>query len=184
MSERNYSHVTEVDEGTRLVRIVRLYPDGNRELLTQLALPDPPGSDYTEFGRRLAECILWDSPAGQSSPGASLRNQADAVEGLSANDVIASRRLRARSPDGAEFEIELGVGRPVKCAEDHWTCGVALKGLYDRLADQQGVDPWQALTLAQALARQLLQGFVEQGGKLMDRETAAAVKVEDIFCGK
>ena len=184
MSDRNHSHVIEVDEGARLVKIDRIFSDGKRELLTQIALPDPPGSDYTEFGRRLAECILWDSPAGQRIPGASLREQAATAEDLSANDLFATRRFRARWPDGVEFEIDLGVGRPVRCGENHWKCGVALKGLYDRLADQHGVDSWQALTLAQALARQLLQGFVEEGGKLMDLETAAAVKVEDIFSGK
>lgn len=182
MSERQYSHVIEVDEGARCVKIDRLLPDGNRELLTQIALPDPPGSDYTEFGKRLAECILWDSPAAHRAPGAS--QQEAAGEGPACKDFVASRRFRARLPEGGEFEIDLGVGRPIQCGEDDWTCALALKGLHDRLADQHGADPWQALTLAQELARQLLLGFVEGGGQLMDLETGAVVKVEDIFSGK
>lgn len=182
MSELKYSHLFEVDEAGRRVNIDRVFPDGSRELLTQVPLPEPPGSDYREFGKRLAECILWDSPAAQRALGAP--SQAPSGGGSSSSDLIAMRRFRARSAQGDEFEIDLGIGRPVCCGKHQWKSAVVLKGLHDRLADQQGVDPWQALTLAQSLVRELLLGFVEGGGRLMDLETGADVTVEDVFAGK
>jgi hypothetical protein len=97
-------------------------------------------------------------------------------------DLIASRRFRATRSGGDEFEIELGVGRPVQCGDDEWKCGVLLKGLYEHLADQHGVDSWQALMLAQNLARQLLAAFIEDGGQLLDVDTGSViVRVEEIF---
>jgi hypothetical protein len=97
-------------------------------------------------------------------------------------DLIASRRFHAKRPNGEQFEIELGVGRPVKCSDIDWKCGVILKGLYSQLADQHGVDSWQALMLAQNLALQLLSEFVEDGGELMDVESGLVVaRVDEIF---
>ncbi len=67
MSGSEFSHLIEIDEGTRLVRIHRVFPDGRRQLFTETALPfhtmDPKGSQYAEFARLLGENILLDSPA-------------------------------------------------------------------------------------------------------------------------
>jgi hypothetical protein len=98
-------------------------------------------------------------------------------------DLIASRRFRAKRANGEQFEIELGVGQPVKCGDDpeDWKCAVTLKGLYDHLAEMHGGDSWQALMLAQSLARQLLTHFVEDGGELIDEEVGKPVNVENVF---
>jgi len=97
-------------------------------------------------------------------------------------NLIATRRLRARRPQGEQFEIELGIGQPVRCSDSEWKCSVVLSGLYDRLADQHGVDSWQALMLAQYLARYLLEEFVADGGQLWDVETGEAVaNIAELF---
>jgi hypothetical protein len=44
-----------------------------------------------------------------------------------------------------------------------------------------GVDSWQALMLARRLARTLLDGFVENGGKLYASRGGEVVNVADFF---
>jgi len=184
---RNYSHLVEIEESSRLLKIYRALADGSKDFLTQLALPptaDTSAPEYAEFARRLAECFLFDSPAARRVLDASPLQETETCKMPSNQDTcdtIASRRFRARAADGKEFEIELGVGRPIKCTDVDWRCGVTLKGLYNRLADARGGDSWQALMLAQGLAQQLLTAFVEDGGELMDMEDGLAVKVENVF---
>jgi hypothetical protein len=99
-------------------------------------------------------------------------------------ELVATRRLRARTSGGEPFEIKVGVGRPVPCGDDEWKCAVVLNGLHNHLADQRGIDSWQALILAQRLARQLLEYFVEDGGQLLDAETGTtAIDIGQMFGG-
>jgi hypothetical protein len=60
-----FSHLIEIDEGARLVRIHRIFPDGRRHLFTETPLParaaDP--RQYAEFARLVGENVLLDSPA-------------------------------------------------------------------------------------------------------------------------
>jgi hypothetical protein len=67
MSEPNFSHLIEIDENARLLRIHRIFPDGRRHLFTETPLPprtaDPNDTQHAEFARLLGENILLDSPA-------------------------------------------------------------------------------------------------------------------------
>jgi hypothetical protein len=67
MTELAFSHLIEIDESARLLRIHRVFPDGRKQLFTETPLPpgavDPAGSQYQEFARLLGENILLDSPA-------------------------------------------------------------------------------------------------------------------------
>jgi hypothetical protein len=83
-------------------------------------------------------------------------------------DPIATREFRACHPDRGSFTITVRSDRPVRASEVDWSCGVELKGLYEKLAPQHGVDDWQALMFAQKLARTLLSGFIEDGGQIFD----------------
>lgn len=71
--DSNFSHLIEVDEGARLLRIHRIFPDGRRHLFTETPLPprmaDPKGSQYAEFARALGENILLDLPAARRALG-------------------------------------------------------------------------------------------------------------------
>lgn len=99
-------------------------------------------------------------------------------------EFIATRRLRAKTREGALFDIEVGIGKPVPCGDEEWKCAVSLGGLHARLVDQHGVDSWQALMLAQALARQLLEYFVEDGGQLVDPANEdASANLSAMFSG-
>lgn len=101
-----------------------------------------------------------------------------------AAEFIATRRLRATKPGTDPFYIEVGIGRPVPCGDQEWKCAVSLNGLHDRLRDQHGIDSWQALMLAQRLARQLLEYFVEDGGQLLHPESEdTPVNLSGMFSG-
>lgn len=73
MSELNFSHLIEIDENKRLLRIHRVFPDGRRHLFTETVLPstpvDPNSPQYLEFVRLLGENILMDSPAARRALG-------------------------------------------------------------------------------------------------------------------
>lgn len=101
-----------------------------------------------------------------------------------AAELIATSRLRAKRSEGEPFDIEVGIGRPVACGDQEWKCPVSLSGLHDRLADQHGIDSWQALMLAQRLARHLLGYFLEDGGQLWDPDSEGAhVDLSGMFSG-
>lgn len=66
MRERDYSHLVEIDEASRFLRVTRVFPDGSKCLFTEIPLPpatDPTGSQYAECARLIGESILMDSPA-------------------------------------------------------------------------------------------------------------------------
>jgi hypothetical protein len=66
MTDPNFSHLIEIDESARMLRIHRMFPDGRRQLYTETPLPpaaDSKGSQFSEFARVLGENILLDSPA-------------------------------------------------------------------------------------------------------------------------
>jgi Domain of unknown function (DUF6968) len=95
-------------------------------------------------------------------------------------EFIAEREMKAIAPDGKQFTITARIGRPYKITEEEWACPVALDGLYGSLADQHGVDSWQALKLAYSLAVGLLGSFVEKGGKLFLWPNEGAVTPEEL----
>jgi hypothetical protein len=64
MSDINFSHLIEIDESSRVLRIHRVFADGRRQLFTETPMPaGTVGSQYAEFARTLGENILLDSPA-------------------------------------------------------------------------------------------------------------------------
>ena len=96
---------------------------------------------------------------------------------------IATRRLRGVSAQKGQLEIEIRIGQPYRASDVDWACPVAVDGLFSRLADQHGVDSFQALMLAQNLVRTLLSSFVEDGGVLRDEDGNSVVDVERLFAG-
>jgi hypothetical protein len=84
--------------------------------------------------------------------------------------VIASSCWNAIAKDGDTFSMQLEIGLPyqVQGAEfEEWACPVSLTPLFGRLADIHGCDAVQALALAMGLARNLLQQFLQDGGRLL-----------------
>jgi uncharacterized protein DUF6968 len=95
---------------------------------------------------------------------------------------IATRELTGIDSSGREFSIKLGIGAPYRIDGGDWACPMALEGLHSlRSRGIVGVDSFQALMLAQRLAKQLLESHVEKGGQILDGPAGAPVSLERIF---
>jgi len=92
--------------------------------------------------------------------------------------MIAERLLDVVDAAGVELTVHFRIGQPYEITADEWACAVALEGLHDHLADQHGVDSFQALMLAQRLGRQLLNGFIEDGGRILDGPKGNPIPLE------
>lgn len=96
--------------------------------------------------------------------------------------IVASRTLVAVDPVRGQFSIRLEIGQPYRCAADDWACSIALEGLFEHLWDQHGTDSFQALMVAQNLAKSLLGDFVRDGGRLVTSD-GKPVHVGQLFSG-
>lgn len=96
-------------------------------------------------------------------------------------EAIAHRRIWASYPDRGEFAIDVQIGRPYEISANEWACPAQVDGLYSNLRDQHGEDSFQALMLAQNLARTLLAHFVEDGGVLLDSPGGKPVDIQKLF---
>lgn len=93
---------------------------------------------------------------------------------------IAERRLHLKNEDGEVKQVDLRIGQPYQKEDNSWACPIQLKGLFEELSDVGGDDSFQALMLAQNLARTLLNAFAEKGWSVYshaDRE----VDVDTLF---
>ncbi len=76
---------------------------------------------------------------------------------------IAERILFLKYTEDEVKEVHVGIGQPYQNEDGSWACPIQLKGLFENLADVGGEDSFQALMLAQNLARTLLNALVEKG---------------------
>jgi uncharacterized protein DUF6968 len=95
---------------------------------------------------------------------------------------IAARELIGERANSERFNITIGIGEPYQVNDVSWACPVAVHGIDIQLADMQGIDSWQALSLAISLVRSRLEHFLEAGGKLYWRgEPSHEVTLRDVF---
>ncbi len=82
---------------------------------------------------------------------------------------IASLECFAVEKDGRRFPLKVVIGRPYKSGTDPetWSCPVTVDPLYTHLRDIAGGDSFQALCLASRTALELLDGFLQRGGRLL-----------------
>lgn len=83
---------------------------------------------------------------------------------------IAEKELVACRPDGERLRVKIQIGRPFRLERYEWAVSVQLEGLYQSLPDVHGEDSFEALALSFALLHRLLEEFVEQGGKLLEKD--------------
>src|ERR1700677_3536943 len=94
---------------------------------------------------------------------------------------IATRELTGIDSTGREFPIKLAIGSPYQEGMD-WRCPALLEGFVSIQPRVGGVGSFEALMLAQRLARQYLTAFVEErGGRLLDAPGGNTVSVEALF---
>jgi hypothetical protein len=100
---------------------------------------------------------------------------------LKPSDTILEVEYIAVHPDGSESPLFIRIGRPYLVSVDEWACGLGMAGIYDDLADAHGSDALQALGLAMALLRRLLDGFVERGGRILFKTEREDVPLRATF---
>jgi len=76
---------------------------------------------------------------------------------------IAERTLFLKNMDEEIKEVNLRIGQPYPKEDGSWACPIQLNGLFEDLSDVNGEDSFQALMLAQNLARTLLNALAEKG---------------------
>jgi len=76
---------------------------------------------------------------------------------------IAERTLFLKNMDEEIKEVNLLIGQPYPKEDGSWACPIQLNGLFEDLSDVNGEDSFQALMLAQNLARTLLNALAEKG---------------------
>jgi hypothetical protein len=96
---------------------------------------------------------------------------------------IATRALTVVHLDGRVASVEVSIGAPRQLSESEWCCAIALKGMLQTPKDVHGVDSFQALMLAQSLARQLLSYFIDDGGRILVEPEGASIDVDNLFRG-
>jgi uncharacterized protein DUF6968 len=84
-------------------------------------------------------------------------------------DPIATLECIAIEKDGRRFPLKVSIGRPYQSGTepDTWSCPVQVDPLHTHLRDIAGGDSFQALCLAARMALELLDGFVQRGGRLV-----------------
>jgi hypothetical protein len=87
------------------------------------------------------------------------------------NEEIANTSLLCVTPTGERLLVSVSIGRPVKDGAGLWECPVSLHGLYPRLSPMKSDDSFHALCLSIHLVRDLLIGFVEDGGRIFIQGT-------------
>ena len=83
------------------------------------------------------------------------------------SDEIASMELVAVRPTGERSSVHVTISRPIQTAGGDWSCsgGGAPLVQFPRIG-VHGMDSFQALALAVAMARHQLEHFIANGGKL------------------
>jgi hypothetical protein len=76
---------------------------------------------------------------------------------------IAEKVLFLKNTDEEVKKVHLCIGQPYQKGDGSWACPIQLKGLFENLSDVSGEDSFQALMLAQNLARTLLNALAEKG---------------------
>jgi hypothetical protein len=76
---------------------------------------------------------------------------------MTETSIIAERTLLLQQPDNEIKKIIIRIGMPYwVIVGEEAACPVAIEGLYEKLPDVHGVDPYQALELAMQLTSTLL----------------------------
>lgn len=93
---------------------------------------------------------------------------------------IASSELLGVQPDGTHVHVVARLGSPCRRSDGTWVSAYVIEGLTEP-HDMVGVDSLQALSMAMSMVRALLERFVEQGGRVLDREALTDFPLEATF---
>ena len=94
---------------------------------------------------------------------------------------VITTDLLCLDAQGDRRDVVVEIDRPYKTPERDWACPVAIRGMYDNLADIHGEDSLQALCLAASLVRTLLTAFVSDGGKIFSPDSESEYDLDAVF---
>jgi hypothetical protein len=97
------------------------------------------------------------------------------------DDSFVEVEYRIVRTNGAPAPLIIRIGKPYEISQDEWACAVSMMGLHPRLADIHAQDALQALGLAMALIRSLLEHFVKSGGRLLFKTEDEDVPISATF---
>ena len=87
---------------------------------------------------------------------------------------IARLSIIGITPNGEHISIIGRIGKPYPLEGqediDEWACPVTLEPLYKNLHPAHGCGSFQSLCLDSCLLLDLLEGFIEKGGRLVDED--------------
>lgn len=95
-------------------------------------------------------------------------------------DIIAEKDLVGINPDGSRFKIMLKICRPY--AEDNeWICQIGAIGIHPGLREVRANDSFQALMRGRKLLAQILDFFIDDGGRILSPEDQTTLTLDFIF---
>lgn len=94
---------------------------------------------------------------------------------------IAERSIWVKPAAGPRRAVTIRIGKPYQVGRADWACPVALVGLHAKLDDVHGADSFQALMLAQNLARTMLGYFIEDGGAVLSGRAGKPTTFDSLF---
>lgn len=95
-------------------------------------------------------------------------------------DIIAEKDLIGVNPDGSRFKIMLKIGRP-QVNGDQWVCSIGAMGLHPDMREVRANDSFQALMRGCRLLQQILEFFLDDGGRILSTEDQTPLSLEAIF---
>lgn len=97
------------------------------------------------------------------------------------NEPIASTNLVFVTPEGKHLPVTISIGRPHLEDDGLWSCPISMRGLYQKLSPMKSDDSLHALCLGIFLIRNLLTGFVEDGGRILTEKAGEELPIEAYF---
>lgn len=95
-------------------------------------------------------------------------------------DVIAEKDLVGIDPDGSRFKIMLKIGRPYT-EGDVWVCPIGAIGLHPEMREVRADDSFHALMRGRRLLRQILEFFLDDGGRVLLPDARTPLSLDTLF---
>lgn len=95
-------------------------------------------------------------------------------------DIIAEKDLVGINPNGSRFTIMLKIGRP-QIKNDGWVCSIGAVGLDPEMREVSASDSFQALMRGRTLLAQILEFFIDDGGRIVSAVDDTPVSLDALF---
>ena len=109
-------------------------------------------------------------------------DEREAFENSPIEDVIAEKKLFSVDQNGQSQNVLIQIGRPYQVDEHEAACSLALYGWTERMPEIRNTDTLGALCLAIRVAKIIMTGHLQSGGKVYwTEDRSEELSVETIF---